>query len=440
MKKIILAALCCAGVVHFAIAQQSCTQPFLGSKALYKSQQLQYGPVPRGYKPVFINHAGRHGARHLTKDVSTYPLYQLLADAEKANALTKAGKLLKEKTDRLQKVEKNYLKSISVEGVNEQYGLANRTYANYSNVFKTQKLVLHIDYTKEIRTLQTCDAFVAELKTKINNNDTLITKKINDTTLRFYDMSAAYTAYKDSGYWKKYLTQLKDLENYTAIANKIAATFFTASFLKTHAGAAEKIASDLYGFITIFYSVQSEIINAGYTLTQVDMREFIDCNSLHILSVIDDAEAFYEKGPGDNINGIQVTIAAPLLEDFIKAADEYIATQSMNAKLRFCHAETIAPIAALMGLENASKPTNKVKDVYGIWRDDKVIPLSSNIQWVFYKKPGANKYLVKFLLNEKEVKVNGIPATQYRNYYNWDDVSAFYVNKLQNLASGSHPM
>ncbi|MGC4101419.1 histidine-type phosphatase [Ferruginibacter sp.] len=436
MKRI-LTASCFIVLSPLFSKAQTCKDPFLGSKALYQSQQSKYAPPPPGYQPVFIDHAGRHGARHLTKDVSSYPLYTLLAAADKANALTKAGKVLKEKVDKLQIVEAQYLKSISIEGQDEQHALADRTFTNYGNVFRTPQLVLHIDYTKEIRTLQTCNAFVDELKAKINNNDTLITKKINDTTLRFYDLSAAYTAYKDSGYWHKYLTQLKGLVNYTAIANKIANTIFTASFLKP--GDADKVASDLYGFITIFYSIQGEIIKAGYTPAQVDMQEFVDCNSLHILSVIDDAEGFYEKGPGDNVNGIQVTIATPLLADFIKAADEYTSTQSMNAKLRFCHAETIAPFAALLGLENASKPTNKVKDVYGIWRDDKIIPLSANIQWIFYKKQGSNNYLVKFLLNEKEVTVKGIPTTAYRNYYNWTDVRAFYIKKLQRYTANIHP-
>jgi multiple inositol-polyphosphate phosphatase/2,3-bisphosphoglycerate 3-phosphatase len=149
---------------------QSCKQPFLGSKTLYQYQQQKYSPPPKDYLPVFINHVGRHGSRHLTKDVNSSYIYQLLLQADSLNELSADGKLLKEKVLRLEKVEKKNFKSITYQGKTEQVGLADRMYANYPATFLKQPAPVTACclYTKEIRTLQTSDAFLGELETHIN--------------------------------------------------------------------------------------------------------------------------------------------------------------------------------------------------------------------------------------------------------------------------------
>ena len=426
MKKLIAVLFFCGFVPLFSIGQP-CKESFLGSKTLYQIQQQKYVSPPKGYFPVFINHVGRHGARHLTKDVNTTYIYQLLLQADSLKGLSEAGKLLKEKILQLEKVEKKNIKSISLRGKTEQRGIADRMFTNYSNVFINQKPVLHISYTKEIRSLQSCDAYLAGLKQKIN--ETVITKQINDTTLRFYDMSPSYDDYKINGIWHQYLQQLKDTLKYNNLAMQVAKQFFTASYFKNlNEKDLSRFTSDLFGFASIFYSIQQEIKSAGYKISNVNMQPFFTCAQLSTLGKIDNAEDFFVKGPGADINGIQVKIALPLLADFIRTTDEYIKTKAVNAQLRFSHAETISPVAALMGF--AAETTTKITDINHIWNADKVIPLSSNIQWILYQKRGNENYLIKFLLNEKEIAVKGL-ATKKFPYYTWDEVRTYYIKKLE---------
>jgi multiple inositol-polyphosphate phosphatase / 2,3-bisphosphoglycerate 3-phosphatase len=430
MKRIII-TIFLYSFVPLVSTGQNCKASFLGSKTLYQSQQQKYSALPKGYAPVFINHVGRHGARHLTKDVNSSFIYQLILQGDSANGLSAAGKLLKEKILCLEKVEKKNFKSISFRGKTEQQGLADRIYANNSNVFNSIKPVLHISYTKEIRTLQTSDAFLTELKTTINNPE--IIKQLNDTTLRFYDMSPAYDTYKENGNWLQYLQQLKASEKYNELVREITKQFFTPSYFRNITEKdQDKFTSDLYGFITIFYSIQKEIEDAGYKTTDVDMQSFLTCTQLFILGKIDNAEDFFAKGPGADVNGIQVKIALPLLADFITTTDEYIKTKAVNAQLRFSHAETISPYAALLGFTTAATPTKKVTAINHIWNADKIIPLSSNIQWILYKKQGSENYLVKFLLNEKEVAVKGLTTKSFP-YYNWSEVRSFYIKKMESF-------
>jgi len=433
MNKIII-AICLYNFAPLISRGQNCKEPFLGSKTLYQSQQQHYSPLPKGYLPVFINHVGRHGARHLTKDVNSSYLYQLILHADSLKGLTAAGKMLEEKILRLEKVEKKNFKSISLRGKEEQQQLAERMYANNRNVFKTKTPVLNIAYTKEIRTLQTSEAFLTALKTRATG--TLTSIHLNDTTLRFYDMSPAYDAYKEDGDWIQNLQQLRTFLHYDTLASTIIQTFFTTSFLKTlNAKDNDKFTTDLFGFITILNSIREEITAAGYTFNDIDMQSFLSCAQLAVLSNIDNAEDFLEKGPGTNVNGMQVKIAVPLLADFIRSTDEYIKTKTVNAQLRFGHAETIAPYAALLGFTSATVPAKKVTGIYQVWKADKVIPLSANIQWILYQKPGSKNYLVRFLLNEKETAVKGLTTTTFP-YYKWADVRLFYIKKLGTFNAG----
>ena len=94
----------------------------------------------------------------------------------------------------------------------------------------------------------------------------------------------------------------------------------------------------------------------------------------------------------------------------MNSTDEYIASGNVIADMRFGHAETIAPFAALLGIAGASEMVslNKIQDYNKIWKCENIIPLSSNVQWILYKNKNTNDFMVKFLLNEKEVAINGI--------------------------------
>ena len=417
-------------LVLLAATAQQCKEPFLGSKTLYSNKNSNTA-APKGLTAVFVNHVGRHGARHLTNDVFGSEIWQLVSKADSAGALTNDGQALKEKIKRLQKIEEKKVKSISEEGKLEQQGLAERMYKNYSAVFDQPEPVINIAYTKEIRTLQTSNAFMDELLTKIHKPS--LTKKINDTTLRFYDLSPAYLQYKKKGSWTESLAQLKNSLHYNDLAKTIAGRFFTKEWIaRLTEQDLDEFTSGLFGFISITYSIQEEIKEAGYINSDLDMTQYLDCKQLQILRNIDNAEDFLLKGPANNLNGIQVSIAAPLLDDFIKTTDDYIANKSTQAQLRFSHAETIAPFAAILSLTTAAKTTNDPASIQKLWDAGEVIPLSSNIQWILYRKNGTDKYMIKFLLNEKETAVIGL-TTKTFPYYEWSAVKKFYSKKLENL-------
>lgn len=431
MTRLILPFLLLLSAAINANAQQ-CDSDFLGTKTLYTQPQNADVKIPAGYKAVFINYVGRHGARHLTKAPSTAYIYKLLATADSAKVLTALGQSLKKMVWALEKVEKGNTKSISTEGANELIGIASRLYKNNTTVFGDKPRVT-VAVTKEIRTRQSADAFMKGLQPLLKN-PTVIEQGINDTTLRFYDLAPAYLDFEKNGSWIKIMSDLKNYLSVNEADEKIAARFFTADFAKTLKPDDEnRFVEDLFGFATIVYSLPHEIKQAGFTNQDLNFQNFFTCAELATLSRVNVAEDFFLKGPGTNINGIQVKIAAPLLVDFIKTTDEYIAGKKINANLRFSHAETISPFAALLNLNTSNQVGTYIQLINKKWESAKVIPLSANVQWILYKNNAGN-YLLRCLLNEKDAAIPGLKASS-PNFYTWAAVKKYYVQRLKTIGA-----
>ncbi|MEO6135968.1 MAG: histidine-type phosphatase [Ginsengibacter sp.] len=420
-------------LVGSVLYSQNTSNTFLGSKGLYKMQQTKYTPVPKGYEAVFINHVGRHGARHLTTDVNVSFAYKLLYKADSLHELSAKGKLLKQKLEKLNIIEQGNIESISEEGKKEQWEIAGRMYEHFMPVFQSDKPVINIGVTRKFRTAQTGEAFLQKLKAE--GKDPQITSAIDDTTLLFYFLSPAYSEFYRKGAPTKLIDALRTASKYEELTKRFTQSFFQPDFFKNlQQRDYNRFTSDVFGFTAIFYSIQKEITEHGFTASEIDMKPFFTSTDLSTLGRIDDAEDFFLKGPGEDINGIQIKIAVPLLANFINTTDEYIQSKKVNAQLRFTHGETIAPFAAIMGIKGASTPVTDIKTFDKEWSAGKIMPLSSNIQWILCEKKGSENYLIKFLLNEKEVAIDGLSPKTFP-FYNWKDVREFYKNKIEKFGS-----
>ena len=411
----------------FIASAQDCDINFLGTKTLYKKPITHRTPAPDGFLPIYINHVGRHGARHLTKSVESYSAYALLLKADSARQLTADGLKLEQMVLALQRVENNNAKSISIEGQSELEGIGERMYANYRDVFKGNA-ALNVRITKEVRTKQSADAFLLGLNKKLANP--LPTEEHNDDTdLRFYDLSPAYKEFENDVDGSEPKVSFNRSLHLEEINKAFTVKLFKPGF-RLSDGQKEKFVSDIFGFTTIVYSLQAEIKQTGLEMKDLDFKSFFTCDQLKALSILDSADEYLKKGPGVNNDGIQVRVAVPLLVDFIKTSDEFIKAGKFNAELRFAHAETIAPFAALLEIAGADKASTDTNQIDKVWKSSEVIPLSSNVQWIFYKKDGADGYLVKVLLNEKEAHITGLDTDKNSPYYTWKALRAFYMRKL----------
>jgi len=433
----------------FAAFNSDCTNIQWGTKTLYHLLQTDYSAQPNGYETVYINYVGRHGARHVSGIDEISNMFLLLRIAQQENALTEKGKTLKKMDSLLIIIETGNDGLISEIGKHEQESIGERMGKNYPEVFNAGNI--KISTTKKERTKQSARAFIQGLKPGENILvDSII---IDQTHLAFYDDAPTYKKYEEDGSWKVLWEKIKSSQKVAKLEQELPKQFFTPDFISKMNSGQIQLPSDkdsiiytsgsfiesFYGGCSIIPSIKLEIENAGFQTKEINFASLVSDEDLKVLDYVNTAEDFLLKGPATDPNGIQVKIAAPLLLGFLNSTEEYISSGKTIADLRFAHAETISPFAVLMGITGASEPvsTENIPDFNKAWKCENIIPLSANIQWILYYNKKKGDFLIKFLLNEKEVTINGLNDCGIPYYYRWNDVNEFYTKKLEKL--GVHP-
>jgi hypothetical protein len=392
-------------IISFVSAQGQTKQLYAGTKTPYPTPAQQYTPPPAGFKPVFVNHVGRHGSRFFTKAGSDQMVLTILAKAQKQKALTPLGRQLLGMTQRFVTIQKENYENITGLGKEEQASIAKRMLNNYPDAFKGKGL--EVLATHKVRTQQSAAAFLTSFNNYKGTKRSTIVPDSLDTTLRFYDLSADYQAYKKSAAVAEPVDSLRKDAKTAASAKAICKQIFKPGF------DTEPIdfTIGLYDMYCGRFSIQEELKQHRFNDKSIDFSKAFNTQQLQWLDFINGAEDFYEKGAGSDTLGIQATVAKPLLADFLSTTDSIITHQKdADAILRFTHAEAISPFATLLGIPQASVPAASVYEYNKHWSAATIIPLSANIQWIVYSNGG--EYLVKALLNEKEVSLP-VPTVQW---------------------------
>lgn len=451
MKKTLrsLGALACSAMCLGAVGQEkkdvlppgTYTPPLgtyvppLGTKTLYRPGNDTDAPAPAGYSPFFINYVGRHGARHATGDGEFLRLQRCLQEAADAGALEPEGIRLQRMIAAIAAVEKKYpAGTLTAIGESEQYTIGKDMGDRYPDVVRRPDDCLEIVTTPELRTVQSAEQFLKGLASSAG----CVTRSANDSIrLRFFSLSPAYAAFVKKGDWHKAQEQLESSPTCRQVDEAILRRFFRADWVpKLVQGQVEGFARPdafvmaVYAAAVIAPGLRQELQLLGYRPEDADIFSLLTAQEASELDLIDAAKDFFVKGPGLDSMGIQTRVAAPLLADFIESADRWLAAGHKGADLRFAHAETIAPIAALMGCEGAATAIVDPLQYGRVWHADRVMGYSANIQWVFYRDASDN-VLVKVLYNERPVM---LPiSTESFPYYSWNKLRDYYLHKLQTL-------
>ncbi|WP_175718489.1 histidine-type phosphatase [Burkholderia anthina] len=180
-----------------------------------------------------------------------------------------------------------------------------------------------------------------------------------------------------------------------------------------------------------------DAVNVLYNLLQVapamtaetggvTMEKYIGAEQAQTLAYLQDAEDYYQKGPGiQETNPVTYRMAKVLQDDFFNEVDA-IARGDLTraAKLRFTHAEIVIPFASLMNLKNVFVPTPQAQTytyANNPWRGDQVSPMAANMQWDVYRN--GSRLIVKMLYNERETDFQAAcdgakiaPASHFYDY------------------------
>lgn len=171
---------------------------------------------------------------------------------------------------------------------------------------------------------------------------------------------------------------------------------------KTRIASSVDAALMLYALYGAAADMESEV--------KADFTRYVLPAQAELFAYVEDARDFYGKGPGmADQDGVTWRMAQALKEDFLQEVDAIASGASGQpvahlAKLRFAHAETIIPFAAMLGIPGMSEalpPATLYTYRNSAWRGAAVAPMAANLQWDVYRN-GAGAVALRMLYNERE--------------------------------------
>ncbi|WP_175851079.1 histidine-type phosphatase [Burkholderia cepacia] len=274
-----------------------------------------------------------------------------------------------------------------------------------------------------------------------------------------YQASQAYQAYANDATVAAKLNAIKAAPQAVDVAQTVLSALVSQAFIAklgtsgytfantgTYAftSADGKFTNTLKGDGKTKIATAVDAVNVLYNLLQVapamtvetggvTMEKYIGAEQAQYLAYLQDAEDYYQKGPGiQEANPVTYRMAKVLQDDFFGEVDAIARGDLPHAaKLRFTHAEIMIPFASIMNLKNVFVPTPQAQTytyANNPWRGDQVSPMAANMQWDVYRN--GSRLIVKMLYNERETDFqaacDGAKLTPGSHFYDYAGLKQCY--------------
>lgn len=391
-----------------------------GVYRLYPTEFPALTPAPKGYKPFYISHYGRHGSRYILRNHKFDNVFDIFAKADKAGKLTPFGKEVYGRMQRIADVCQGLAGDLTPLGQEQHRGIAKRMYEGYPEIFRHDPTISSVA-TIIPRCLLSMNAFTNELlRCDASLRITLDTgyKYMCYLNPYYRDNSPALSARIDKyrypvGPWVDdwYAFRRATVDN-TRLLHSLFAEDFAAGIEN-----ANDFAINLFRVT----------VNTPNTPAQVDMSDIFTADEKYTWWRLINSIFYYEKGPSGTGGGFLDEVPANLLKQLIDDAAEKVAAAEPAVTLRFGHDGVLMGLYNTMRLKGWSHKAEKIEDIEKTWHDFD-IPMATNMQWIFYRNAKTGDVLVKMLINEEEAE---FPIdSDIKPYYHWNDVKAFYDKVL----------
>ena len=373
-------------------------------------------PAPKGYKPFYVSHYGRHGSRRNIGSAAELS-YTYMSAARDAGILTPLGEELYQAVDAIHEDHVKMEGELTARGAREHRSIAERLYERTRPVWTDKaRPMVNVQSSNIPRCLLSMANFTASLDDKAPQ-------------LRFtFDTGEKYLNLLAHNYFDQQAISAANSRLFDSLARVyVDPSRFMAAVFIDDPGRVSAVVPDPYEFMYQIYMYGSirqctETPDAdifGRFFTEDELTGWYRCYNSRIYNSMGNSEAF-----GDNV----LWAARDLARDIISRADAALSEGSdVAADLRFGHDSGILPLAGLIDIIGPGDrvPSDKASDS---WQSYVQIPMASNLQMVFYRKRGAEP-LVKLYYNEREVLVRGLEPFS-GPYYRWSELKAHLEGRI----------
>ncbi|MBO4442832.1 MAG: histidine-type phosphatase [Bacteroidaceae bacterium] len=443
MKKSIIISLAlllplalCAEITKKEDINKDNLYKFRGSMTQYEDPGVTYSKAPKGFKPFYMSHYGRHGSRYLLNTPQYNDPYTMLQQANDKGVLTDFGKDVLRRIEIMAKDADGHLGDLTIVGQQQHRGIARRMVRNYPEIFNKNSTIVARSTTSH--------RVIASMTSALMEFSSILPKMnidFNDS-----DFDKGYMNSEDRA-----INSAKNSRERNAAVNAFNAkhnnperlmcalftdtTFITRYERRTSSGTTVSNRSDdLY---TKIYDIAANMGSHSYLGFDLDdvftYDEWYDCwlqNNLYWFSV---------SGYHNLTQNVVPYGHATLLQDFLDKADAAIAAGTPAANLRYGHDTALYPLLCLMEVNDCAYAPDDIEDLATKWVNYDIVHMASNLQLIFFKdKKGT--ILVRALLDEREAKLpvecyKDAKGKEYTYFYEWDKVEKYYRDILARWTS-----
>ncbi len=402
---------------------------FGGSMAEYLDPGVTYSKAPKGFKPFYLSHYGRHGSRYLLNDPQYTGPYNTLKEAYDKGVLTEFGKSVMDRLEIMKNDASGHLGDLTKKGQMQHRGIARRMVENFPQIFNKKNTIVARSTTSH-RVMASMTAALMEFsiqqpKMDIDYNDSDFDKGY----MNFEDR--AVNSAKNNREKNAAVSEFNARHTHPErlMAALFTDTTFITQYVKPNSSSAPRNNSaSLYNQI---YEVAANMgsHNLGFDLNDVfTYEEWYDCflqNNMY----------WYTQSAFNPITNSVVPYGhATLLQDILDKADAAIAAKTPSANLRYGHDTALFPLLCLMKVNDCGWDPADLERVADKWVAYDIVHMGSNLQLVFYKN-WRGTILVRALLNEKEATLpfdcyKDSKGNEYPYFYEWSKVEPYYRKVL----------
>ena len=381
----------------------------------YPESGFRQTSAPRGYKPFYISHYGRHGARRTHQEALYTSVLSELDKASESNYLTEYGKLVRERIASAYDEARGLFGELTPLGVLQHKGIARRMVENYPQIFRRKGVEVNAVSSNVRRCIMSMAASTSQLL--VMNPGMNLSLSTGDRFMDYiaYDSEQWKTLNADSSPWH---ASLRDFERNSIHPERLLLSLFTEPEIVDHP---IDFAISLRWIVT-----NLNALDLGFTLDNVFTPD-----ELQAIWETVNYKFYTLYGPNPENGGIPRKDACRLLEDILSGAEAHITAHKTGADLRYGHDVYIMKLMNLLFSGDTLRHTRNPYEAALYWQDFNVTPMAANVQFVFYKNK-KNDCLVKVLLNENELMLPLDSDTP--PYYHWHDFKT-YCQQLITRAS-----
>lgn len=408
---ILFAIFASAATLHAQDTPKNLTMESIhGPNVVLAADPVHLTKAPKGYKPFYITHFGRHGARHAWQTEMYDSVKEVFDRASGLGVLTEKGKEFKRRLDVLYPEVRYRGGELTRKGWDQQKALGRRMYANYPEVFKG-KVNVEACSSVVLRCVMSMSAFCQGLLSM--NPDIYVHEAPDREELYRVNPLDKINPYIDRDYER---VPVSFPESNGQIAAKMLEgnTIFSQLFTDVDAVIpAEDVNRQLIFFYMFVTGMPSLDVEASF-VDLFTLEDLLPC------FLADNADVYR------NVHANQLGFMG-IANDMVKRADEHIASGERGADLRFSHDSVFGPLMSLLGFADFDCDVKSPEEIVDHFQTYD-IPMGANCYFVFYRGKKADApILFKPMLNGKEAHLN--LETDCWPYYKWEDFKAYLKQK-----------